>query len=171
MFVLASIIATYACFEPLIMWSYDLVPSPTVQLPKCNLFLCVINMELRQFTLLTFSVALSTFWVVFRNEEWAWILQDILGILFSINMLKVLRLPSLLICTILLGTLFFYDVFFVFITPLFTSNGKSIMVRRLITTQTPTRLIRRLIFAGGSSDRRQYRGANSHGSQSSSFQR
>jgi signal peptide peptidase-like protein 2B len=35
-------------------------------------------------------------------------------------MLRVLRLPSLMICTILLGILFFYDIFFVFITPMFT---------------------------------------------------
>ena len=41
-------------------------------------------------------------------------------------MLKVLRLPSLKICTILLCALFFYDIFFVFITPLFM--GKSVMV-------------------------------------------
>ena len=54
-------------------------------------------------------------------------LQDFLGIMFSINMLKVLRLPSLRICTILLSALFFYDIFFVFITPLFMS-GKSVMV-------------------------------------------
>lgn len=54
-------------------------------------------------------------------------IQDFLGVMFSINMLKVLRLPSLKICTILLCALFFYDIFFVFITPLFMS-GKSVMV-------------------------------------------
>ena len=43
-------------------------------------------------------------------------------------MLKVLRLPSLKICTILLSALFFYDIFFVFITPLFMEGGKSVMV-------------------------------------------
>ena len=43
-------------------------------------------------------------------------------------MLHVLRMPSLMICSILLGILFFYDIFFVFITPLFTRNGKSVMV-------------------------------------------
>lgn len=42
-------------------------------------------------------------------------------------MLKVLRLPSLRICTILLSALF-YDIFFVFITPLFMEGGKSVMV-------------------------------------------
>merc|ERR1719295_717851 len=62
-----------------------------------------------------------------RINLYPWILQDFLGIMFSINMLKVLRLPSLRICTILLSALFFYDIFFVFITPLFMS-GKSVMV-------------------------------------------
>ena len=36
-------------------------------------------------------------------------------------MLRVLRLPSFMICTILLSILFFYDIFFVFITPHITS--------------------------------------------------
>merc|ERR1712098_151171 len=35
---------------------------------------------------------------------------------------------SLKICTILLSALFFYDIFFVFITPLFMKDGKSVMV-------------------------------------------
>ena len=35
-------------------------------------------------------------------------------------MLRLVRLPSLKICTLLLVLLFFYDIFFVFITPLFT---------------------------------------------------
>merc|ERR1711902_215602 len=84
--------------------------------------------ELRQALLLVASISISVVWLVFRKEDWAWILQDILGILFSINMLKVLRLPSLKICTILLSALFFYDIFFVFITPLFMEGGKSVMV-------------------------------------------
>ena len=53
-------------------------------------------------------------------------IQDFLGILFSINMLKVLRLPSLKICTILLGALFFYDIFWVFGTPVMVSVAKGI---------------------------------------------
>ena len=121
MFVLASIIATYACFEPLVMWSYSAFPSCIVQLPKFTIpGFCTVHMELRQIVLLAFSMSLSIVWVIFRNDDWAWALQDILGILFSINMLKVLRLPSLMICTILLSILFIYDIFFVFITPLFT---------------------------------------------------
>ncbi len=128
MFVVASIIATYACFEPLVMSTYSLFPRcPIVQLPRINLCGCgAINLELRQFALLLASVAISVTWVVFRNEDWAWLLQDFLGVLFSINMLRVLRLPSLMICTILLSILFFYDIFFVFVTPLLTKVRSSI---------------------------------------------
>lgn len=111
MFVMASIIATYSCFEPFVMWTYRVVPScPTVQvdrakrrslqlraafstcfslsllplpqLPRCNFYLFSLHMELRQFVLFVLSVALSVVWVVFRKEDWAWVLQDILGILF-----------------------------------------------------------------------------------------
>merc|ERR1712203_369543 len=98
------------------------------EVTKINLYLCIINMELRQALLLIASISISVVWLVFRKEDWAWILQDTLGIMFSINMLKVLRLPSLKICTILLSALFFYDIFFVFITPLFMEGGKSVMV-------------------------------------------
>ena len=84
MFVIASIIATYACFEPMVMWSYEACPNcpPILKIPRINLYLCVVNMELRQFVLLAFSVTLSVIWVVYRNADWAWILQDILGVLF-----------------------------------------------------------------------------------------
>ncbi len=35
MFVLASIIATYSCFEPFIMWTYRVFPScPTFQVRR-----------------------------------------------------------------------------------------------------------------------------------------
>ena len=59
--------------------------------------------------------------------SYAWILQDILGISFCISLMRVIRLPSLKVCTLLLVLLLIYDAFFVYITPLF-SAGKSIMV-------------------------------------------
>jgi hypothetical protein len=48
------------------------------------MYICVANLELRQFILLACSIAVTTVWAVFRNEDWAWILQDILGILFRL---------------------------------------------------------------------------------------
>ena len=83
MFMLASIIATYSCFEPVINWTYKAFPScPVVQFPRCNLLLCILHLELRQFLLLALSISLAVVWVVNRNTHWAWVLQDLLGIMF-----------------------------------------------------------------------------------------
>merc|ERR1719369_1523032 len=120
--------AMYMCLEPLVMMTYKVPCFPVITLPRINLYLCILQLELRQLVLLLSSIATTVSWFVFRKEDWSWILQDFLGIMFSINMLKVLRLPSLRICTILLSALFFYDIFFVFITPLFMPQGKSVMV-------------------------------------------
>lgn len=74
-------------------------------------------------------ISVSITWMVFRNEDqWAWVLQDALGIAFCLYMLKTVRLPTFKACTLLLSVLFVYDVFFVFITPFFTKSGESIMV-------------------------------------------
>ena len=48
--------------------------------------------------------------------------------LFCISLLKNLRLPSMKICSLLLVLLLIYDVFFVFITPLFSAGHNSVMV-------------------------------------------
>jgi len=128
MFCIASSLAMYSCLEPLVMASYQIPCLPVLRLPRCNLYLCVLQLEVRQLLLLLASIGTAATWFVFRKSDWSWIIQDLLGIMFSINMLKVLRLPSLKICTILLSALFFYDIFFVFITPLFMEGGKSVMV-------------------------------------------
>jgi len=128
MFCFASFIAVYSCLEPIVMYSYEVCPRFIFQFPSCNLYCCVINLELRQFLIMSFSLAITAVWLFFRKAHWAWILQDFLGVLFSLNMLKTLRLPSLKVITVLLCTLFIYDIFFVFITPLLTKDGKSVMV-------------------------------------------
>ena len=127
MFCIASSLAMYSCLEPIVMASYSLTRLPVVRLPRCNLYLCILQLELRQFLLLVASIAVSVTWFVFRNSEWSWIMQDILGIMVSIYYLKVLRLPSLKICTILLSVMVLIDIFLVFITSLFLKDGKSVM--------------------------------------------
>ncbi|XP_068239305.1 signal peptide peptidase-like 2B isoform X1 [Palaemon carinicauda] len=124
MFCIASGGAMFSCLEPLV----SKIPCGACRTPYFNIYIVRGTLEFRQILLLIFSFSLPIAWVVMRKEPWAWILQDILGITFSINVLKVIRLPSLKICTILLCGLVVYDIFFVFITPLITSDGKSIMV-------------------------------------------
>ncbi|XP_069181411.1 signal peptide peptidase-like 2B isoform X1 [Procambarus clarkii] len=124
MFCIASGAAVFCCLQPLV----SRIPCGTCRTPYFNIYVVRGTLEVRQILLLMFAYGLTIVWVIMRKEPWAWILQDILGIAFSINVLRLVRLPSLKICTILLCGLVIYDIFFVFITPYITSDGKSIMV-------------------------------------------
>lgn len=92
------------------------IPGLSSQPECCNIFL------------LLFCIGLSVFWIIIRNSMYGWILQDFLGICFCVSLLKMFKLPNLKISAILLLALLVYDIFFVFITPFFSAQGKSIMV-------------------------------------------
>jgi hypothetical protein len=66
-----------------------------------------------------------------------WITQDIFGCVVSIMFLGALKLYSIRIATWFLVAVFFYDIFFVFITPFMTSNGESIMLAVVGDSDTP----------------------------------
>uniref|UniRef100_A0A8C5K748 Signal peptide peptidase-like 2C n=1 Tax=Jaculus jaculus TaxID=51337 RepID=A0A8C5K748_JACJA len=73
--------------------------------------------------------SVTVLWVVHRNEDrWAWLLQDVLGVAYCLFVLRRVRLPTLRNCASFLVALLAFDVFFVFVTPLFTKTGESIMV-------------------------------------------
>ena len=57
-----------------------------------------------------------------------WLLNNILAVFLALTFLKTLRLTTLIPGMVLLGLLFFYDIFWVFISPYFTTGGKSVMV-------------------------------------------
>uniref|UniRef100_A0A672Z6F9 Signal peptide peptidase-like 2B n=1 Tax=Sphaeramia orbicularis TaxID=375764 RepID=A0A672Z6F9_9TELE len=99
------------------------------RIPENNLPYLHKQPQVRMLLLSALCISVSITWMVFRNEDqWAWVLQDALGIAFCLYMLKTVRLPTFKACTLLLAVLFVYDVFFVFITPFFTKSGESIMV-------------------------------------------
>nr|XP_022308317.1 signal peptide peptidase-like 2B [Crassostrea virginica] len=85
----------------------------------------------RDILLVLLCLGVGVFWGVQRNESYAWVIQDILGAAFCVNMSKTVRMPNLKICVILMVLLFFYDIFFVFITPYFTSIPMVFKVPRL----------------------------------------
>ncbi|XP_060115797.1 signal peptide peptidase-like 2A isoform X2 [Heteronotia binoei] len=119
-FCLGSATSLYCCLAVLIQ---------KIPFGRCRLACCNTTFEVRLIFLAGFCVAVAAVWVVFRNENsWAWILQDILGIAFCLNFIKVLKIPNFKLCVLLLGLLLVYDVFFVFITPYLTKSGESIMV-------------------------------------------
>lgn len=119
-FCIASAMSLYNCLAALIR---------KIPYGQCTIVCRGKSIEVRLIFLSGLCIAIAAVWAVFRNEDrWAWILQDILGIAFCLNLIKTLKLPNFKSCVILLGLLLLYDVFFVFITPFITKNGESIMV-------------------------------------------
>ncbi|XP_053127635.1 signal peptide peptidase-like 2A isoform X2 [Hemicordylus capensis] len=119
-FALLSSIDLYKCLRELVI---------RIPYGQCRLACYKINFEVRLFFLAGICLATSTVWVVFRNEEsWSWILLDILGAAFCLDVITLLKVPSFKLCVLFLLLLFVYDIFFVFITPFLTKSGKSIMV-------------------------------------------
>lgn len=57
-----------------------------------------------------------------------WVIQDIFGLCMCVLFLSTIKLNAIRVAAILLTVAFFYDIFFVFVTPLLTKHGESIMV-------------------------------------------
>lgn len=82
------------------------------------------------------SVGLAIGWGLTRTASFSWVLQDMLGVSILITMIRVVTIPNLKIGTALLSCLLLYDVFFVFVTPLITPDGSSVMVNAATGNQT-----------------------------------
>lgn len=81
------------------------------------------------------SYGLGAFWLYLaftvRHPDtipFFWIMQNIMGACMCILFLQTMKLNSIKVASILLIAAFFYDIFFVFVTPYLTKGGKSIMV-------------------------------------------
>mmetsp|Transcript_31189 Transcript_31189/g.68468 ORF Transcript_31189/g.68468 Transcript_31189/m.68468 type:complete len:1004 (-) Transcript_31189:186-3197(-) len=72
---------------------------------------------------------ITAFYFVHPEEKvFFWLVQDIMGSCMCILFLSIIKLNSIRVASILLIIAFFYDIFFVFVTPLLTKGGKSIMI-------------------------------------------
>ncbi|XP_031553969.1 signal peptide peptidase-like 2B [Actinia tenebrosa] len=124
LFVLASCNGLFECLTPIVLR----LPLGSCKVPPNKLPIFKHEPQVRLIVLALFCMAIAIWWGIERNASYAWILQDILGIAFCISLIKNIRLPNLKVCVILLVLLLIYDIFFVFITPLFSASGKSVMV-------------------------------------------
>ncbi|CAF0735221.1 unnamed protein product [Didymodactylos carnosus] len=92
------------------------------------------------FSILTFFIGLTVviLWYVYRKQRWSWILQDIIGAALCIVVLSVYRLANMKVITLILSLFFFYDIFFVFITPYipFFNDSTKTNLTTLLSTQT-----------------------------------
>lgn len=83
------------------------------------------------------GVVLSATWYFTGS----WILNNVLAFFLALTFLKTLRLTTLTPGLVLLGLLFFYDIFWVFLSPYFTSGGKSVMVAVATGLDIPIKLV------------------------------
>lgn len=65
-------------------------------------------------------------WLLLRNTPYGWPMQDIIGAGFLCWMQRTLRLPNIKVATVLLSVMFFFDIFWVFLSPLIFQ--RSVMV-------------------------------------------
>lgn len=124
MFTLTSSVAFYTCFKGI--WNFVIPGEQRLQ------FSCLgcyhFDMKYKEIVFALISMSVGIIWFIYRHAHFSWAIQDVLGVLFCIHVLKNIRIPSLKAGTIFLSLAFFYDIFFVFITPYLTKNGSSIMI-------------------------------------------
>lgn len=81
-----------------------------------------------------FGYTLGMIWLVMcftmrhpDESTYFWVMQDVMGAAMCITFLETIKLNSIRVASILLIVAFFYDIFFVFVTP-YLFKGESIMV-------------------------------------------
>ncbi|EFJ28538.1 hypothetical protein SELMODRAFT_93092 [Selaginella moellendorffii] len=77
-----------------------------------------------------FCITFAVLWAVYRHVNFAWIAQDILGIALIVTVLQIVHLPNIKVSTFLLGCAFFYDIFWIFISPFIFKQSVMIVVAR-----------------------------------------
>lgn len=60
------------------------------------------------------------------SNHYYWVVQDIMGVCYCILILGLVHINTLMVATILLVLIFFYDIFYVFLTPYIF--GSSVMI-------------------------------------------
>uniref|UniRef100_A0A3Q0RIM3 Signal peptide peptidase-like 2B n=1 Tax=Amphilophus citrinellus TaxID=61819 RepID=A0A3Q0RIM3_AMPCI len=123
-FCLASSVGLYSCLWPFVRR----LPFCKCRIPENNLPYLHKRPQIRMLLLSALCISVSIIWMVFRNEDqWAWVLQDALGIAFCLYMLKTVRLSTFKVTVVTQDSSVFVDCV---VLPLTFSpqSGESIMV-------------------------------------------
>ncbi|MCO5551840.1 hypothetical protein L7F22_005344 [Adiantum nelumboides] len=91
---------------------------------------CLGDVSLIALLVFPFCLGLAIWWVLHRQAFYAWAIQDVFGIAFMITVLQMIRLPEIKVATVLLSCAFFYDIFWVFISPLIFHESVMVVVAR-----------------------------------------
>ncbi|KAG8481271.1 hypothetical protein CXB51_026045 [Gossypium anomalum] len=99
-------------------------PQKTVRLPVIG------EVSILSLGVFLLCVIFAVSWAVHRRASYSWVGQNILGICMMINVLQLARLPNIKVATVLLCLAFFYDIFWVFISPLIFQQSVMIAVAK-----------------------------------------
>nr|AFK41165.1 unknown [Lotus japonicus] len=124
LFCIAGVEGMHNCIISLTLRKCEYCSQKTVKLPifgKISIFSLVVFL---------FCLAFAVFWAATRRESYSWVGQDILGICLMITVLQLGRLPNIKVATVLLCCAFFYDIFWVFISPFIFNESVMVAVAR-----------------------------------------
>uniref|UniRef100_A0A6B2L3C9 PA domain-containing protein n=1 Tax=Arcella intermedia TaxID=1963864 RepID=A0A6B2L3C9_9EUKA len=122
-FVMGSTSGMFLCLNS-ITFIVDKIPEgKSFAVPQCG------TTSVRSCLMFLICLSLPIIWIICRHHPGIWVLQDILGSAMILGVFRTVHLPNFKIAVVLLSLFFIYDIFFVFVTPYFTPDGKSIMVK------------------------------------------
>ncbi|CAE1294211.1 SPPL2B [Acanthosepion pharaonis] len=91
MFTLTSSVAFYTCFKGI--WNFVIPGEQRLQ------FSCLgcyhFDMKYKEIVFALISMSVGIIWFIYRHAHFSWAIQDVLGVLFCIHVLKNIRIPSL----------------------------------------------------------------------------
>lgn len=85
-------------------------------------------LEIRTLLLAGLCLSINATWVIFRkDDQWGWILQDLLGVAIGIYILRTVHIPTFKNCSLFLLAHLFYDVLCLIGIPFLTTTGRGIV--------------------------------------------
>jgi signal peptide peptidase-like 2B len=123
-FSYGTCIATAVCLQTALHACMPALSAPVFTVPHPK-----VTVRCHSLVAGTAAVGLVLVWLLNRHASWAWLPQNLLGMSFMILIMQSISLPNLRVGMVFLVALFCYDIFMVFITPLFMPHGDSVMVR------------------------------------------
>jgi len=107
-------------------------------------FLEIGNVTYLDFASIVTGYSIGFIWLILafflnhaEQNTFFWVVQDLMGISICVMFLSILKVNQLKIASTLLIAAFFYDIFFVFITP-YIFSGQSVMVTVATSGGPPT---------------------------------
>ena len=89
---------------------------------------CSLSFSASDFIGFVPAAIVSANWLVFRLSDWGWILQNVMCVGLLLALQRSVRISNMQIAAILLTTAFLYDIFWVFLSPLFFESSPMIKV-------------------------------------------